>query len=151
LSNGITGNVSTAVRSTQSMAHSVISAASILNDMSLTSPGDMLTEGFNRAYGAISNVVSAVGSIAGSTLGVNGQVNANGNTTVSSTPFTGGATPSTGVAGMSNTANQSTSDNSIIIEAGAIQMNGTGNSEEDGETVARKLENYLSGLRERQG
>lgn len=154
LAKGIGNNTGMAERATHTAVDGVIGAASDLNNMNLTGPGDLLADGFNRAYGAVTNVAGAVAGITGRAIGINGQVTTSTSGSVpNNSPFGSVASPS-GYAGTAQSLNSmSTADNSqsIIFEPGAIQMTGTGNTEEDAETVVRKIENYLVGVRERKG
>lgn len=149
LANGLNAN-NAAQLASASMAQGVVDAASGLNDMALTSPGDMLANGFYRAHAAVDGVVSAMRGIGGSPLAVNGQLNTTPSTVPSDSSFgVSGSTPYT----TSTTANatQSTSTSSITVAPGAIQVNSTGNTDMDIESLVQQFEDYLMNVNERRG
>lgn len=160
--NGISDNAGMATRQTESMANNVIGAMGVLDHVKTINPGDVLADGFNRAYDAITNVVGAVQRVSGQTIGINGQVSGTTagilNVDVSSfdgdvptnTPFGGNESPYT-TEYSANSSDTTTNAGNITIAPGAIQINSTGKGYEDAEVLVSRLENYLVNLNERRG
>lgn len=163
LANGLNAN-SAAETASAGMARRVVDAAQSLNHMPTLNPGDVLADGFNRAYDAVMGVAGAVRGISGQTIGVMGQVAGPDGVTLggpvpstasgvpSSTPFTDGTTPYTASTSYSDsTTSTSSTGNTINIAPGAIQLTSTGNADYDVENLVGKFEDYLMNLKERRG
>lgn len=162
--NGIADNASLATNQTKSMASGVIDAMSSLDHVRAISPGDVMVDGFNRAYDAIASVVDAVHQIDGQTIGVSGQVSGtatgmlDGTNPVSdgeiptSSPFSDETTPYTTTNDYTTSSGDTTSTgNSVTIAPGAIQINSTGKGYEDAEVLVARIEDYLMNTNERRG
>lgn len=160
LANGMNDTTSIIANAGSRMAHAAINSANVVG----LNPGDLLADGFNRAYAAVNNVVGAMRGLGGSPLAVNGQMNMNPATAVpstgdalssvnsgviSTTPFTDGVTPYT--TSNSTATTQNNAGNSITIAPGAIQISSTGNAKYDIETLVSEFEDYLMNLNERKG
>lgn len=163
LANGLNAN-NAAETASAGMARRVVDAAQSLNHMPTLNPGDVLADGFNRAYDAVMGIAGAVRGISGQTIGVMGRVTGPDGTALggpvestasdvpSSTPFTSEATPYTAGASYSDsTTSTSSTGNTINIAAGAFQLTSTGNADYDGEALVAKIEDYLVNLKERRG
>lgn len=161
--NGISDNAGMATRQTESMANNVIGAMGALDHVKTISPGDVLADGFNRAYDAITNVVGAVQRVSGQTIGINGQVSGvtagilNGGVSSldgdvpTNTPFEGNVAPYTTNEYSADSSDTTTNGGNITIAPGAIQINSTGKGYEDAEVLVSKIEDYLVNLNERRG
>ncbi len=161
--NGISDNAGMATRQTESMANNVIGAMGALDHVKTISPGDVLADGFNRAYDAITNVVGAVQRVSGQTIGINGQVSGvtagilNGGVSSldgdvpTNTPFEGNVAPYTTNEYSADSSDTTTNGGNISIAPGAIQINSTGKGYEDAEVLVSKIEDYLVNLNERRG
>lgn len=151
--NGITGSSTLASRATSSMAKGAIGAMDDFNHLPALNPGDMLADGFNRAYQAVTGLASAMRGVNGTTVGVNGQMSPGATTGVpQSSPFGPmTTTPYSTTNDYSSTSSTSDTGRAVTFEAGAIQINSTGNADYDGETLVAKIEDYLSGVKERKG
>ncbi|HJE44469.1 tape measure protein [Levilactobacillus namurensis] len=163
LANGLNAN-NAAETASAGMARRVVDAAQSLNHMPTLNPGDVLADGFNRAYDAVMGVAGAVRGISGQTIGVMGQVSGLDGATLggpvpstasgvpSSTPFTDETTPYTVGASYSSSATSTNSTgNTINIAPGAFQVTSTGDADYDVETLVEKFEDYLMNLKERRG
>ncbi|MCT3574106.1 tape measure protein [Levilactobacillus brevis] len=160
--NGISDNAGMATRQTESIANNVIGAMGVLDHVKTINPGDVLADGFNRAYDAITNVVGAVQRVSGQTIGINGQVSGttagilNGDVSSfdgdvpTNTPFGGNESPYT-TEYSANSSDITTNAGNITIAPGAIQINSTSKGYEDAEVLVSRLENYLVNLNERRG
>lgn len=161
--NGISDNAGMVTRQTESMANNVIGAMGALDHVKTISPGDVLADGFNRAYDAITNVVGAVQRVSGQTIGINGQVSGvtagilNGGVSSldgdvpTNTPFEGNVAPYTTNEYSADSSDTTTNGGNITIASGAIQINSTGKGYEDAEVLVSKIEDYLVNLNERRG
>lgn len=160
LANGLNAN-NNAELASASMAKGVVEAASGLNNMPTMNPGDILANGFDRALSSISQIGAIMQRLTGSQMAVNGQVNTSvtgsittpvSGDTPSSTPFNNSNTPYGNTESSSNV--QSTNDNSqatVSFAQGAIQIQSTGNTDYDAETLVAKIEDYLMNVNERRG
>lgn len=151
--NGITGSSTLASRATSSMAKRAISAMDDFNHLPALNPGDMLADGFNRAYQAVTGLSSAMRGVNGTTVSINGQMDAGATSGVpQSSPFgPKTAVPYSTTNDYSSSSTTSDTGRAVTFEAGAIQINSTGNAAYDGETLVSKIEDYLSGVKERKG
>lgn len=141
---GIDKNASGVADSSANMAASAVDAASefALPDIqapsvgleNVSNPGDMLANGFNNAINSLQSLLGLMGKTDGTTIGVNGQATDGQSSGFNPQSLVGGG----------NGQSTTNSDNSktINVASGAIQIV-TNGSDVDGETIARKLEDYL--------
>ncbi|WP_125685965.1 tape measure protein [Levilactobacillus fujinensis] len=137
----------------RSMAMGVVGAADVLNHVPMVSPGDMLADGFNRAYDAVTGVASAMRGVGGQTIGVNGQLNTDPNVPQSSPFATGtGASSTVTITNHTNNSNEQNSGATTVTFAqGAIQLTGGGNGKLNIDEILSAIETHLVNLNERRG
>ncbi|WP_283680312.1 tape measure protein [Lentilactobacillus sp. Marseille-Q4993] len=137
---GMQGTTSMIANAGSRMAHSAINAVSL----SGLNPGAMLAQGMNQAIQAAVMFANTINGVGGKTVALNRQMNAN-SSALSSSPFNNGVTPY-GTTTTSDNSETHNGGNTITIEAGAIQLNGTSNNAEDAESILFRIEQYLQKL-----
>ena len=144
---GLNHDADIAANASASMAAGVVAAASdmtpTLNPLSIgkTNAGDLLANGFDRAATAVNSVANALNGLDGTTAGIG--INERDQLDTAINSDNGNVNGLVGARfGNSATSNDNRSS-TITIESGAIQINSTGNSDEDFETLVGKFEDYL--------
>ena len=138
LNNGF-GNVQSDInRMTDNIANTSVKAPDV-SDMGLKlNPGDLLANGFDRAKQSLYGLVSGMKD-----LNTNNNIDVNGNST-NSIPTNSKLGTQIGFTSQ-HKSDYSRNDNSnnVALHEGAIQINTTGNPDEDVETLMTKFENAL--------
>jgi len=150
---GLNHDADVAANASASMAAGVVAAASdmtpTLNPLAISksNAGDMLANGFNRAYDAITQVGGALSSLNGANAGIGID-----ETDQIDTSYSGDDGRPNSLIGAKFGGFGSKSDDhsaTVKIENGAIQINSSGDAEYDAETLVEKIENYLIAKREK--
>lgn len=138
LNNGF-GNVQSDInRMTDNIANTSVKAPDV-SDMGLKlNPGDLLANGFDRAKQSLYGLVSGMKD-----LNTNNNIDVNGNST-NGIPTNAKLGTQIGFTSQ-HKSDYSRNDNSnnVALHEGAIQINTTGNPDEDVETLMTKFENAL--------
>ena len=144
---GLNHDADIAANASASMAEGVVTAASDMTPtlnplvMGQTNAGDLLANGFDRAATAVNSVANALNGLDGTTAGIG--INERDQLDTAINSDNGNVNGLVGARfGNSATSNDNRSS-TITIESGAIQINSTGNSDEDFETLVGKFEDYL--------
>lgn len=138
---GIDNNASGVSNASANMASSAVDAASgmAFPDISApnigiaTNPGNLLADGFNNALYSLQSLLGLMGKTDGTNIGVTNNGGQSGSGFNTAGLMVSGGTQSTTNSDHSQTVN---------VESGAIQIV-TNGSDVDGETIARKLEEFL--------
>lgn len=150
---GLNHDADVAANASASMAAGVVAAASdmtpTLNPLAISksNAGDMLANGFNRAYDAITQVGGALSSLNGANAGIGID-----ETDQIDTSYSGDDGRPNSLIGAKFGGFGSKSDDhsaTVTIENGAIQINSSGDAEYDAETLVEKIENYLIAKRDK--
>lgn len=104
-------------------------------------PGDLMADSFGRAKAALYGLVDGMKE-----LDANGNINVDG--AMNTVPTASTLNGQVGYTGASQNDYSKTNSQHINISDGAIQINGTGNAEYDGEQITNALEKYLKGQNE---
>ncbi len=149
LINGLNRDSGSAASASANMAQGVVNAASNMNPqlgpMTMggligNNPGDMLANGFQRALNVLDTLMSRFSSINGSNLGINSTVHSD-NVSDDSDGYHSGN--SFGIGGFTTDNSSSNNQSTITFAPGSIQINSTGNTNYDAETLVAKIEEYL--------
>lgn len=150
---GLNHDADVAASASASMAAGVVAAASdmtpTLNPLAISksNAGDMLANGFNRAYDAITQVGGALSSLNGASAGIG-----IAETDQIDTSYSGDDDSLNSLIGAKFGGFSSKSDDhsaTVTIENGAIQINSTGNVDYDADMLLAKLEDRLIALNEK--
>lgn len=148
---GLNHDAGLAANASSEMAAGVVAAASdmtpTLNPLSITetNAGDLLTNGFNRAYNAINQVANALSSLDGTSAGIGINKHEQFDTSLTSDTTSDTTGDYKGLVG-AQFGSSSTNDNrssTVTIESGAIQINSSGSAEYDADTLLGILENGI--------
>ncbi|QNQ80779.1 tape measure protein [Lactobacillus sp. PV034] len=151
---GLNHDANKAANAAGSMAQGVVDAATTMNptmgmDFAVSSPGDELATGFQRALGAVNNVADAITNIDGSqaNIGIVGQgASLTGNTGIGTSSLNAESiTPSSYHSSVVNGGNSNSTN--VNIDKGAIQINSTGDVQYDADTLLRRLEQSIMAQR----
>lgn len=138
LNNGF-GNVQSDInRMTDNIANTSVKAPDVSNMGLKLNPGDLLANGFDRAKQSLYGLVSGMKD-----LNTNNNIDVNGNST-NGIPTNSKLGTQIGFTSQ-HKSDYSRNDNSnnVALHEGAIQINTTGNPDEDVETLMTKFENAL--------
>lgn len=154
---GLGHDAGIAVGAASDMAAGVVDAASdmtpTVNPLSIaeTNTGDLLTNGFNRAFNAINQVANALSSLDGTSAGIGINRHEQFATSLTSDTTSDTTADYKGLVGAQFGSN-STNDNrssTITIESGAIQINSSGSAEYDADKLLSIIENGLMAKQEK--
>lgn len=154
---GLDHDAGIAVSAASDMAAGVVDAASNMNptvnplSITETNTGDLLTNGFNRAYNAINQVANALSSLDGTSAGIGINKHEQFDTSLTSDTTSDTTSDYKGLVGTQFGSN-STNDNrssTVTIERGAIQINSSGSAEHDADTLLGILENGIKAKQEK--
>lgn len=144
---GLNHDANLAANASSEMSAGVVAAASdmtpTINPISIsdTNAGDLLANGFDRAYNAIDQVANALSSLDGTSAGIGINKHEQFDTSLTS-DTTGDYKGLVGAQFGSSSANDNRSS-TVTIESGAIQINSSGSAEYDADTLLGILENGI--------
>lgn len=149
---GLNKDAGAAADASANMAQGVVDAASGMHptigapEMDQFNTGDLLADGFDRATDSVYDLVGAITGLNGKTanIGVLGSITGNQNfdeKSISSSDLGTGTDTITPASVLSSNSSTNTSNNqSVNIQSGAIVINSSGNPEEDADALLDRLE-----------
>lgn len=152
---GLNKDAGAAADASANMAQGVVDAASGMHptigapEMDQFNTGDLLADGFDRATDSVYDLVGAITGLNGKTanVGVLGSITGNQNfdeKSISSSDLGTGTDTITPASVLSSNSSTNTSNNqSVNIQSGAIVINSSGNPEEDADALLDKLEEKI--------
>lgn len=152
---GLNKDAGAAADASANMAQGVVDAASGMHptigapEMDQFNTGDLLADGFDRATDSVYDLVGAITGLNGKTanVGVLGSITGNQNfdeKSISSSDLGTGPDTITPASVLSSNSSTNTNNNqSVNIQSGAIQINSTGNPEEDVDAILDRLEQKI--------
>ena len=152
---GLNKDAGAAADASANMAQGVVDAASGMHptigapEMDQFNTGNLLADSFDRATDSVYDLVGAITGLNGKTanVGVLGSITGNQNfdeKSISSSDLGTGTDTITPASVLSSNSSTNTSNNqSVNIQSGAIVINSSGNPEEDAETILEKLEQMI--------
>lgn len=152
---GLNKDAGAAANASANMAQGVVDAASGMHptigapEMDQFNTGDLLADSFDRAKDSIYDLVGAITGLNGKTanVGVLGAITGNQNfdeKSISSSDLGTGADTITPASILSSNSSTNTSSNqSVNIQSGAIVINSSGNPEEDADALLDRLEEKI--------
>lgn len=152
---GLNKDAGAAANASANMAQGVVDAASGMHptigapEMAQFNTGDLLADSFDRAKDSIYDLVGAITGLNGKTanVGVLGAITGNqkfDEKNISSSDLGTGADNITPASILSSNQSTNTSNNqSVNIQSGAIVINSSGNPEQDAETLLAMLEQKI--------
>lgn len=151
---GLGHDAGIAASASADMAAGVVAAASdmtpTINPIAVgnANAGDMLANGFNRAYDAIGQVANALGNLNGTSAGIGINQNEQISTSFNRDDGKGyGSLVNTQFGGYGSQTDDHSS--TVTIERGAIQINSSGNADVDADTLLEAIENKIRANNER--
>ena len=152
---GLNKDAGAAADASANMAQGVVDAASGMHptigapEMDQFNTGDLLADGFDRATDSVYDLVGAITGLNGKTanVGVLGSITGNQNfdeKSISSSDLGTGTDTITPASVLSSNSSTNTSNNqSVNIQSGAIVINSSGNPEEDADALLDRLEEKI--------
>ena len=152
---GLNKDASAAADASANMAQGVVDAASGMHptigapEMDQFNTGDLLADGFDRAKDSVYDLIGAITGLNGKTanVGVLGSITGNQNfdeKSISSSDLGTGTDTITPASVLSSNSSTNTSNNqSVNIQSGAIVINSSGNPEEDADALLDRLEEKI--------
>lgn len=152
---GLNKDAGAAADASANMAQGVVDAASGMHptigapEMDQFNTGDLLADGFDRATDSVYDLVGAITGLNGKTanIGVLGSITGNQNfdeKSISSSDLGTGTDTITPASVLSPNSSTNTSNNqSVNIQSGAIVINSSGNPEEDADAILDRLEQKI--------
>lgn len=152
---GLNKDAGAAADASANMAQGVVDAASGMHptigapEMDQFNTGDLLADGFDRATDSVYDLVGAITDLNGKTanVGVLGSITGNQNfdeKSISSSDLGAGTDTITPASVLSSNSSTNTSNNqSVNIQSGAIVINSSGNPEEDADALLDRLEEKI--------
>ena len=152
---GLNKDAGAAADASANMAQGVVDAASGMHptigapEMDQFNTGDLLADSFDRATDSVYDLVGAITGLNGKTanVGVLGSITGNQNfdeKSISSSDLGTGTDTITPASVLSSNSSTNTSNNqSVNIQSGAIVINSTGNPEEDVDALFEKFEEKI--------
>lgn len=152
---GLNKDAGAAADASANMAQGVVDAASGMHptigapEMDQFNTGDLLADGFDRATDSVYDLVGAITGLNGKTanVGVLGSITGNQNfdeKSISSSDLETGTDTITPASVLSSNSSTNTSNNqSVNIQSGAIVINSSGNPEEDADALLDRLEEKI--------
>lgn len=152
---GLNKDAGAAADASANMAQGVVDAASGMHptigapEMDQFNTGDLLADGFDRATDSVYDLVGAITGLNGKTanIGVLGSITGNQNfdeKSISSSDLGTGTDTITPASVLSSNSSTNTSNNqSVNIQSGAIVINSSGNPEEDADALLDRLEEKI--------
>jgi tape measure domain-containing protein len=152
---GLNKDAGAAADASANMAQGVVDAASGMHptigapEMDQFNTGDLLADGFDRATNSVYDLVGAITGLNGKTanVGVLGSITGNQNfdeKSISSSDLGTGTDTITPASVLSSNSSTNTSNNqSVNIQSGAIVINSSGNPEEDADALLDRLEEKI--------
>lgn len=152
---GLNKDAGAAADASANMAQGVVDAASGMHptigapEMDQFNTGDLLADSFDRATDSVYDLVGAITGLNGKTanVGVLGSITGNQNfdeKSISSSDLGTGTDTITPASVLSSNSSTNTSNNqSVNIQSGAIVINSTGNPEEDADALLDRLEEKI--------
>lgn len=152
---GLNKDAGAAADASANMAQGVVDAASGMHptigapEMDQFNTGDLLADGFDRATDSVYDLVGAITGLNGKTanVGVLGSITGNQNfdeKSISSSDLGTGTDTITPASVLSSNSSTNTSNNqSVNIQSGAIVINSSGNPEEDADAILDRLEQKI--------
>ena len=152
---GLNKDAGAAADASANMAQGVVDAASGMHptigapEMDQFNTGDLLADSFDRATDSVYDLVGAITSLNGKTanIGVLGSITGNQNfdeKSISSSDLGTGTDTITPASVLSSNSSTNTSNNqSVNIQSGAIVINSSGNPEEDADALLDRLEEKI--------
>ena len=152
---GLNKDAGAAADASANMAQGVVDAASGMHptigapEMDQFNTGDLLADSFDRATDSVYDLVGAITGLNGKTanIGVLGSITGNQNfdeKSISSSDLGTGTDTITPASVLSSNSSTNTSNNqSVNIQSGAIVINSSGNPEEDADALLDRLEEKI--------
>lgn len=152
---GLNKDAGAAADASANMAQGVVDAASGMHptigapEMDQFNTGDLLADGFDRATDSVYDLVGAITGLNGKTanIGVLGSITGNQNfdeKSISSSDLGTETDTITPASVLSSNSSTNTSNNqSVNIQSGAIVINSSGNPEEDADALLDRLEEKI--------
>lgn len=152
---GLNKDAGAAADASANMAQGVVDAASGMHptigapEMDQFNTGDLLADGFDRARDSVYDLIGAITGLNGKTanVGVLGSITGNQNfneKSIDGSSLATGSDTITPASVLSSNSSTNTSNNqSVNIQSGAIVINSSGNPEQDAETILEKLEQMI--------
>lgn len=152
---GLNKDAGAAADASANMAQGVVDAASGMHptigapEMDQFNTGDLLADGFDRATDSVYDLVGAITGLNGKTanVGVLGSITGNQNfdeKSISSSDLGTETDTITPASVLSSNSSTNTSNNqSVNIQSGAIVINSSGNPEEDADAILDRLEQKI--------
>lgn len=152
---GLNKDAGTAADASANMAQGVVDAASGMHptigapEMDQFNAGNLLADGFDRATDSVYDLVGAITGLNGKTanVGVLGSITGNQNfdeKSISSSDLGTGTDTITPASVLSSNSSTNTSNNqSVNIQSGAIVINSSGNPEEDADALLDRFEEKI--------
>ena len=152
---GLNKDAGAAADASANMAQGVVDAASGMHptigapEMDQFNTGDLLADGFDRATNSVYDLVGAITGLNGKTanIGVLGSITGNQNfdeKSISSSDLGTETDTITPASVLSSNSSTNTSNNqSVNIQSGAIVINSSGNPEEDADALLDRLEEKI--------
>lgn len=152
---GLNKDAGAAADASANMAQGVVDAASGMHptigapEMDQFNTGDLLADSFDRATDSVYDLVGAITGLNGKTanVGVLGSITGNQNfdeKSISSSDLGTGTDTITPASVLSSNSSTNTSNNqSVNIQSGAIVINSSGNPEEDADALLDRLEEKI--------
>lgn len=152
---GLNKDAGAAADASANMAQGVVDAASGMHptigapEMDQFNTGDLLADGFDRATDSVYDLVGAITGLNGKTanVGVLGSITGNQNfdeKSINSSDLGTGTDTITPASVLSSNSSTNTSNNqSVNIQSGAIVINSSGNPEEDADALLDRLEEKI--------
>lgn len=152
---GLNKDAGAAADASANMAQGVVDAASGMHptigapEMDQFNTGDLLADGFDRATNSVYALVGAITGLNGKTanVGVLGSITGNQNfdeKSINSSDLGTGTDTITPASVLSSNSSTNTSNNqSVNIQSGAIVINSSGNPEEDADALLDRLEEKI--------
>ena len=152
---GLNKDAGAAADASANMAQGVVDAASGMHptigapEMDQFNTGDLLADGFDRATDSVYDLVGAITGLNGKTanVGVLGSITGNQNfneKSIDGSSLATGTDTITPASVLSSNSSTNTSNNqSVNIQSGAIVINSSGNPEEDADALLDRLEEKI--------
>ena len=152
---GLNKDAGAAADASANMAQGVVDAASGMHptigapEMDQFNTGDLLADGFDRARDSVYDLIGAITGLNGKTanVGVLGSITGNQNfneKSIDGSSLATGSDTITPASVLSSNSSTNTSNNqSVNIQSGAIVINSSGNPEEDADALLDRLEEKI--------